>query len=107
MKRLLFLLGVTTTLVGCSNTYIKSTVDGTIVEAKQYSNTIMIPVSTGKTTTYIPNTNYSCTYKIEIDGTVVTIKTGHLCRYKDGEVVRVQSAHDKDTDEFVKYQILE
>lgn len=96
-----------TSLVGCSNTYVKSTVDGTIVESNQTAMTHLVPRKCGKTTVLIPRTHYSCTYKVKINETVISIKTSGLCRYQTGDIVAVQLIHDEDSDEFIRYRILE
>lgn len=107
MKRLMLLLSFSLMLVGCSNGYVKSTVVGTIIEANTNTRTMMIPVSSGKVTNYVPNISYSCNYKIDIDKTTAFIQTGNSCRYDVNDSVKVQLIHDKDTDVFIKYSIIE
>lgn len=106
MKRLLLLLGVATILVGCSNAYVKQTVNGIVVSVNEESKINHVLMRAGKTVTIRPQRVYNCTHEIDLGGDVITIEKGQSCRYESGDVVRVQSLHDKDTDEFIKYQIL-
>ena len=89
------------------NVYIKTTVDGTIISAKQFTDTITIPVSTGKITVNVSNTTYNCVYEVEIDETVIIGSSGRLCKYSGGELIKLDVLHDKDTDKFVGYSIQE
>lgn len=93
-------------LVGCSQNYVKMTHDAIIIDAKQDSHTRMVLMPTGKLMRSVPTTSYSCDYKVEIYGTSVVLSTSAKCKYSVGDIAKVQEIHRQDTNEFVKYQLL-